>query len=466
VGYQPDRPLTAAPNDELLSTDVTGDSGVANPNGTRNIDFDVLEVGNGIGVSGYLQTRADWFSLLDQTNAPLPGGPLHFFPGSGVSDSHRNTVEAPGYFRTYVLGVGDDPAALDREAFDAAVLAGRMVPTTGPYIELSVSGGSKGTAGVGDTVVPAGGSLTLHLRVQAANWVPVDEVRVLVNGAVQASFDATTKPKVRKRPKNPFSASAKAVDRFEADVPLPVGDADFYVLAEAGAKLDPMPTPDPDASLVVPDYVALAFTNPVFVDVGGDGFDPPGVSAAATAQALAPLATPAGRAALVMLMGLPGVGKSHCARLIAGRLGAAHLATDHLRSRLFIAASYADEENAAVFGIAEALVDELLAEGHVVVLDATHLVAGNREPAERVARSRGVPVVHVLVTSEDAAVRVRLAERSRERADGDHSDADVLVYERMRARPFEPPAPGYLEVRNGADVLADIDRVVHAVTMG
>lgn len=177
-------------------------------------------------------------------------------------------------------------------------------------------------------------------------------------------------------------------------------------------------------------------------------------------------ATPAGRAALVMLMGLPGVGKSHCARLIARRLGAAHLATDHLRSRLFIAASYADEENAAVFGIAEALVDELLAEGHVVVLDATHLVARNREPAERVARSRGVPVVHVLVTSEDAAVRVRLAERSRERADGDHSDADVLVYERMRARPFEPPAPGYLEVRNGADVLADIDRVVHAVTMG
>ena len=67
--------------------------------------------------------------------------------------------------------------------------------------------------------------------------------------------------------------------------------------------------------------------------------------------------------------------------------GAAHVATDHLRNRLFIAATYADEENEAVFGIAEALVDQLLAEGHAVVLDATHLLARYRSPAEKVARA-------------------------------------------------------------------------------
>ena len=170
-------------------------------------------------------------------------------------------------------------------------------------------------------------------------------------------------------------------------------------------------------------------------------------------------AMPAGRAMLVMVMGYPGVGKSHCARLLASRLGAAHVATDHLRSRLFIAASYAEEENEAVFGIAEALVDELLAEGHVVVLDATHLLARYRAPAEKVARSRGVPLRHVLVTSPDADVRARLAQRGRERAAGDHSDADLGVYERMRSRAFEPPADGYLEIRNGPGVGAEIDRV-------
>lgn len=174
-------------------------------------------------------------------------------------------------------------------------------------------------------------------------------------------------------------------------------------------------------------------------------------------------AVPAGRRALVMLMGLPGVGKSHCGRLIAERLGAAHVATDHLRSRLFIAASYAEEENAAVFGIAEALVDQLLGEGHTVVLDATHLVARNRAPAESAARSRDAAIHYVLVTADDASVRARLAARSRERAAGDHSDADLPVYERMRTRGFEAPAGGYLEVRNGPSLADDIARLVDAV---
>jgi predicted kinase len=172
---------------------------------------------------------------------------------------------------------------------------------------------------------------------------------------------------------------------------------------------------------------------------------------------------PAGRAALLMLMGLPGVGKSYCARLLAAELGAAHVATDHLRSRLFIAASYAQSENAAVFGIAEALVDELLGEGHVVVLDATHLTARNRAPAENVAGRLGAPVFHVLVTAEDAETRARLASRGRARAAGDHSDADIRVYERMRLRDFEPPRTGYLEIRSGPALADEIARVADVV---
>ena len=174
---------------------------------------------------------------------------------------------------------------------------------------------------------------------------------------------------------------------------------------------------------------------------------------------------PNGRPALVMLMGFPGVGKSHCARLVADALHGAHVATDHLRSRLFIAPSYADEENAAVFGIAEALVDELLGEGHVVVLDATHLVARNRAPAEKVAFARGAPVFHVLISADDAEARARLESRGRERASDDHSDADVRVYERMRERGFEPPA-SHLEVRNGPLVGDEVARVVAIIAGG
>src|SRR5438270_12184915 len=168
---------------------------------------------------------------------------------------------------------------------------------------------------------------------------------------------------------------------------------------------------------------------------------------------------PHGQAGLVVLMGLPGVGKSHVARLLCARLGAAHVATDELRSRLFVAASYAALENRAVFAAAEALVDELAGEGHRVVVDATNLRARDRAPVEAVARRRGVPLVHVLVSAPEADVRARLAARGRARSCGDHSDADERVYERMRERVFEPPVRGHLEVVNGPD----LDRAVAAV---
>ena len=174
-------------------------------------------------------------------------------------------------------------------------------------------------------------------------------------------------------------------------------------------------------------------------------------------------ATPHAKPALILVMGLPGVGKSHCARLLCDRLGAAHVASDELRSRLFVAASYADEENRAVFAAATALVDALLGEGHRVVVDATNLIARNRAGTVEAARRRGLPVTYVRVIAPDADVRERLASRRTARAPGDHSEADELIYERMRAKPFEPPDDGFIELVNGPDLSSEIDRIVAAV---
>ena len=60
-------------------------------------------------------------------------------------------------------------------------------------------------------------------------------------------------------------------------------------------------------------------------------------------------ARPHGAPLVVVLMGQPGVGKSHCARLLCTVHGAAHLSSDQLRSRLFIAPSYAADESATIW---------------------------------------------------------------------------------------------------------------------
>ena len=174
-------------------------------------------------------------------------------------------------------------------------------------------------------------------------------------------------------------------------------------------------------------------------------------------------ATPHGKPALILLMGLPGVGKSHCARLLCDRLGAAHVASDELRSRLFIAASYADEENRAVFAAATALVDGFLEERHRVVVDATNLVARNRAGTVQAARRRGIPIMYVRVLASEEDARLRLASRRAARAAGDHSEADESIYDRMRSHAFEPPAEGFLELVNGAKLATGIDRIVAAV---
>jgi predicted kinase len=168
---------------------------------------------------------------------------------------------------------------------------------------------------------------------------------------------------------------------------------------------------------------------------------------------------PAGAAGIVLMMGFPGVGKSHCARLLAGRLGAAHVASDQLRSQLFIAPSYGRQENAALFRLLDALIERLLDEGHRVVVDATHLRATYRASTVALARRKAVPLTCVLVVADEAATRQRLRERGRVRAAHDKSEADEAVYEAMQARGFEEPDEPYLTLRNDVTLDAEIERI-------
>ncbi len=275
IGYDPDLPITTPPNDILLDDDIVGPgtSGVANPDGFRNLDFDVMEVANGTNVGGYLAVRRDWFSLLNQTDFDT----VPFIPATGVSDSHRVTVEDAGYFRTYVGGSGDDPEALNASLFNDNIRAGNMVATTGPFIEFSIEDTAGTSAGLGETLAPSTSDLVLKIRVQATNWIPVEEVRIIENGFVSMTFDASTSPAVLPGPKNPLSQGRGRVTRFEAEIPVLSLPQDSYFIVEAGARLDPLPSSPEFIDTIVPGMVPLGFTNPIFVDLAGDGFDPPGL---------------------------------------------------------------------------------------------------------------------------------------------------------------------------------------------
>jgi len=242
--FRPDLPLSAEPNRRLLEP---GADGV-----TRGLDFDAMELVNGRRFRQHLLLRADWHSLLRQG---------HRRTGTANSDSH-GPEELAGYPRNYVR-IGSE--AFDPAAFDAAIRQGRLFGTNGPLLaEFRVNG-----AGMGETAAAPDGRAEVEIRVAAAPWVPVDEVRLLRDGEVVRRWT---------------DLAAAAPIRLEVRERLAL-DRDAFVGVEAGVPLDADPVawaashPGLYTQVLAPGFLPVLFSNPIWVDVDGNGrFDAPGLA--------------------------------------------------------------------------------------------------------------------------------------------------------------------------------------------
>jgi hypothetical protein len=243
--YDPARPIDAEPNRLLLERGSDGR--------TRAIDFDAMEVMNGASFEQYRRLREAWYSLLEQGFRRT---------ATGNSDSHGPDQKA-AYPRNHVYVDRED---FDPQAFDAAVREGRLFVTTGPMIAAFRANDAR----MGETAAAPDGRVRVQLAVAAAAWVPVDEVRLLVNGEVARTYrDLVAAEKVMR---------LLRTDEIELE-------RDAFLTLEAGAPLDT----DPErwraerggvyASVVALGCVAQAISNPIYVDVDGDGrFAVPGLA--------------------------------------------------------------------------------------------------------------------------------------------------------------------------------------------
>ena len=125
---------------------------------------------------------------------------------------------------------------------------------------------------------------------------------------------------------------------------------------------------------------------------------------------------------LVVVCGLPGVGKTTVAERVAEHVDARILRTDVIRKELFPEPTYADEETEAVYTELLDRARDRVADGESVVLDATfadeRFRAAASETADRVADRFAL----VKVECEESVVEERIRRR-----DG-ISDADFDVH--------------------------------------
>jgi len=207
-----------------------------------SMDFDAVEVLNGYQDADRKtldRVVGDWIAFLDAGKRVA---------ATGNSDTHHLTFNLGGYPRNYVA-LGDVPIAkIDAAMVVTAVKAGRSYLTTGPIVDASIGGAS-----LGDTATVKDGKALLKLRVRAASWVSTRTITIIgPGGAVLATRPAPT---------------TTSVVRFDDVIPLDFA-RDGYVIVRVDGDQPMAPNVGDIASWQV---YPLAITNPIWVDVDGDG---------------------------------------------------------------------------------------------------------------------------------------------------------------------------------------------------
>jgi hypothetical protein len=212
-------------------------------------DFDVMETMNGpLFDRGNDQAIADWLHLLNRG---------FYFPAVGSSDTHAIDGEEPGYSRTYVRYAGGEGRALDAPALLEAVRAGRSFVSNGPLVELKVGD----RAEPGDTLTARDGRVAVQVEVRGAPWVEVDEVCLIINGEPGLVF--------------PVAPAGGAVRKFRQRVGLTLA-RDSHIVCQVIGRRTLYPVLQVHARTAKDAALPYALTNPVFVDVDGNGrYDAP-----------------------------------------------------------------------------------------------------------------------------------------------------------------------------------------------
>jgi predicted kinase len=117
---------------------------------------------------------------------------------------------------------------------------------------------------------------------------------------------------------------------------------------------------------------------------------------------------------LLLIGGLPGVGKTTVAREVARRTATAHVRIDALEASLVtLGLAVPGAVGAAGYGLALAVADTLLGGGASVVVDAVFPVAASRRPWTDLAGRHGVPATWVrLVCGDRTEHRRRVEQRT------------------------------------------------------
>ena len=198
------------------------------------------------------QTALNWLQLLNQ------GFRIY---GVVNTDSHYN-FHGSGGLKLWIKSSTDDPANINSDEMRDASREGHLIMSNGPYLEATFTESGTNQAPVisGQDLVAKSKKVSAKIRVQCPNWLDVDTVIVLVNGrrSNKLTFSRDTHPDM----------FGKDVVKFDHTVDVELTE-DAHLVVLTGHRTQVL------GDIMGPMWGTqhpTALSNPVFVDIAGDGF--------------------------------------------------------------------------------------------------------------------------------------------------------------------------------------------------
>ncbi len=179
-------------------------------------------------------------------------------PGVVNTDAHYS-FHGSGGVRNYIRSTTDDPSRIDALDVVRAAAGGHLVMSNGPFLEVTARSGDQ-TAGPGDDLAASSGQVELHIKAQCPNWLDVNRIQILANGRPLADGNFT-----RREHSDRFG---NGVVKFNQTIPLQLARDTHLIVVAAGEGLTVGEVMGPQWGSQMP----IAVSNPIFVDVDGNGF--------------------------------------------------------------------------------------------------------------------------------------------------------------------------------------------------
>ncbi len=134
---------------------------------------------------------------------------------------------------------------------------------------------------------------------------------------------------------------------------------------------------------------------------------------------------------LILVMGLPGSGKTTFATALATAIGAKHLNSDMVRHDAGKRGHYDTASKAAVYNEMIHRTAEYLESGQQVVVDATFYKNKFREPYLKLGKKHGAEIKWIEIKADEETIKKRISKKRK------YSEADFEVYKKIKKN-YEP----------------------------